>query len=72
MKAISNFSIVISVLAVGLAEDSTADYEALEESEIVATVGDLGDIFAEEVNVRLGQIVPRHLCHRAIRNTQVC
>ena len=75
MKAIYNFSIVISVLAVGFAEDSTNDYEVLDVSDvgsdIAATEGEHSDISAEVVNVRLGQIVPRHLCHRAIRNTQV-
>jgi len=74
MKAICNFSIVISFLAVGFAEDSTNDYEAFDVSDvgsdISATEGEHSDISAEVVNVRLGQIVPRHLCHRAMRNTQ--
>ena len=75
MKAIYNFSIVISVLAVGFGQDSAYDYEVLDvsdvESDISAAEAEQSDISAEEVSVRLGQIVPRHLCHRAIRNTQV-
>ena len=75
MKAIYNFSIVILLLAVGFGQDSTNDYEAFDMSDaagdITAAELEQSDTAEKEVNVRLGQIVPRHLCHRAIRNTQV-
>ena len=77
MKVISNFSIVIAaILAVGSAKDRTRDYSVVDVSEAKEVVLAAEEVRHQEVigkvlNVKLGQIVPRHLCHRAIRNSKV-